>query len=215
MIEKLNETAGSCIYVLLTDTGTLFTRTIKWFTGAPYNHVSLSLDAQLNELYSFGRLRAKNPWIAGFIKEDVYEGTFRHFPNTACLLLRLPVTNEQRSNAIQVTQSFLQRKKAYRYNLLGLFGVLFNVHIKNHNAYFCSQFVSEALSQSGLSLWNRPSALVTPNDFLHHEQFEKVYEGLLYQYPLLDIDKLSSMRTAGKRPMPLQRQSVYEMQQIK
>lgn len=31
------------IYILLTDTGTLFTRLIKLYTKKPYNHASISL----------------------------------------------------------------------------------------------------------------------------------------------------------------------------
>ena len=36
------------IYILLTDTGTLFTRLIKIFTKKPYNHASISFDAELS-----------------------------------------------------------------------------------------------------------------------------------------------------------------------
>ncbi|MDU5946686.1 MAG: hypothetical protein E6Z15_06375, partial [Paenibacillus macerans] len=41
------------VYILLTNTGTLFTRVIKGYTGAPYNHASISFDRELSELYSF------------------------------------------------------------------------------------------------------------------------------------------------------------------
>ncbi|USK36883.1 hypothetical protein LIS77_13090 [Cytobacillus firmus] len=57
------------IYILLTDTGTLFTRLIKLYTKKPYNHASISIDPELKEVYSFGRKTAKNPFIGGFVKE--------------------------------------------------------------------------------------------------------------------------------------------------
>ncbi|OMF38470.1 hypothetical protein BK133_01655 [Paenibacillus sp. FSL H8-0548] len=194
------------IYVLLSDTGTCFTRLIQGFTGAPFNHASLVLDTDLQEVYSFGRKHAKNPLFAGFVKEDVYEGTFRQFPNTRCVLLRISVTAKQRASILQVIQTFKKNKDSYRYNLIGLLGVLFNVDLKLTDSYFCSQFVAEALRSSDVNLWERPSALVTPNDFLLHGKFEVVYEGLLYEYPRLNRKRLAlyqkqtiSTRLIGKR----------------
>ena len=59
------------IYILLTDTGTWFSRAIKLYTGAPYNHASIALDEELNELYSFGRKVYTNPFSAGFVQEHI------------------------------------------------------------------------------------------------------------------------------------------------
>lgn len=178
------------IYVLLTDTGTLFTRLIKQFTNAPYNHASLALDIGLNQMYSFGRKQAKNPWTAGFVQEDVYEGTFRYFPNTRCVLLRLQVTRRQHDAVARFIRAVQQDRHAYRYNLLGLVGVLFKIRLHRKKAYFCSQFVAEALTSAGISLSGLPPMLATPNDFLQHPSFEVIYEGSLYEYSLLDKNKL-------------------------
>lgn len=198
----------SSIYILLSDTGTLFTTLIKSFTAAPYNHASLALDTDLNDLFSFGRKYPTNPWAAGFVEEDVYEGTFRQFPNTRCVLLRLQVSKQQRDDVIRIVQSFQKEKEVYRYNWIGLLGVLMNLDIEPKNAYFCSQFVSETLSKSGLSLWDRPSTLVTPNDFLRHPAFETLYEGFLYDYPLMDRERLVYKRNASDRSILLGRQAV-------
>ena len=188
MINKKNKT----VYVLLTDTGTLFTKIIKRFTNAPYNHVSIVLDEGLNEIYSFGRKYPKNPLIAGFIREDVYNGTYRYFYDTRCQLLKIDVSSKEYSCIRNIIQSFNNNKDIYSYSLLGLVGVAIRYPINQRNKYFCSQFVSEVLEKSGLNLWNLPSALVTPNDFLLHPRFELVYEGRLYDYPLLDEGFLSN-----------------------
>ncbi|WP_025688623.1 C40 family peptidase [Paenibacillus zanthoxyli] len=198
----------SSIYVLLTDTGTWFTTLIKSFTAAPYNHASLALDAELNDVFSFGRKCPRKPWAGGFVEEDIYEGTFRQFPGTHCVLLRLRISKQQRDAAIRTVRSFQKEKHVYRYNLIGLLGVLMNLDIKTKNAYFCSQFVSEALRKSGLSLWDRPSTLVTPNDFLHHPAFDIVYEGLLYDYPLLNRDRLNYIRNVEEATSELEEQAV-------
>ncbi|WP_234032777.1 hypothetical protein [Paenibacillus faecalis] len=173
------------IYVLLTDTGTRFTRLIKRYTLAPYNHASLALDNGLKEVYSFGRKCATNPWFAGFVQEDVYEGVYRHFPATRCVVLRLNVSGKQRAELKQLLQHYKRNKECYKYNLLGLLFLTMKISFAPQNAYFCSQFVAEVLRRIDVNLWDKPSALVTPNDFLIHPMFEIIYEGLLYDYPLL------------------------------
>ncbi|HZG58405.1 hypothetical protein [Paenibacillus sp.] len=186
--------ADQDIYILLTDTGTYFTRLIKAFTAAPYNHASIALDAGLKELYSFGRKRPTDPWRAGFIEEDIAEGTYRHFPETRCALLRYRVTKRQRAAIARTIRRFQERKDGLRYNFIGLFGVLLGFELAPRDAYFCSQFVSEVLRRGEAALWDRPSALVAPNDFLQHPALERVYEGYLRDYPLLDRRREASDR---------------------
>lgn len=38
----------------------------------PLNHVSIALDRELTEVYSFGRKQPDNPFIGGFVKEDIF-----------------------------------------------------------------------------------------------------------------------------------------------
>lgn len=174
------------VYILLTDTGTLFTTMIKRVTDAPYNHASLAFDAGLEEMYSFGRKKPGNPFSGGFVEECVHTGTFSRYPDTRCTLLRLRVTNRQFEAAKSIVETFKRRRDQYRYNLLGLLGVLLDRELGADNAYFCSQFVAEALSSAGVPLWERPSGLVTPEHFRLHGGLESVYEGRLLDYPLLD-----------------------------
>ena len=80
------------IYILLTDTGTLFTKFIKLYTKKPYNHASISFDSELSEVYSFGRKTARNPFIGGFVKEDVNKGLFKE---ANCAVYALTVNEVQ------------------------------------------------------------------------------------------------------------------------
>ncbi|WP_062353868.1 hypothetical protein [Bacillus kwashiorkori] len=198
------ENKEKVIYILLTDTGTLLNRIIKWFTDAPYNHVSLAFDDKLEEVYSFGRKQPRNPLIAGFVKEDVYTGTYRYFQNTRCLLLKINVTEDEFYNIREIIRYFDSNKDRYSYNLIGLLGVLFHHPVGRKNAYFCSQFVAEVFQRSGLDLWNLPPGLVTPNDFFMHHSFEIIYEGKLYEYPLLLTEMLINVpkrRLTNTRPV--------------
>ena len=189
---------NNSIYILLTDTGTLFTKMIKWFTNAPYNHVSIVFDDELNEIYSFGRKNPRNPLRAGFIREDVNFGTYRYFEDTRCLILKLEVSDEEYKNIREKVESFEMNKDRFSYNLLGLIGILMSHPIHNNDSYFCSQFVAEVLQDSGVQLWNLPPALVTPVDFFIHRRFEFVYEGKLYDYPSLDRDLLENAKSENR-----------------
>jgi len=184
-------TGKKAVYILLTDTGTVLTKIIKLYTNAPYNHVSIVFDEKLDEIYSFGRKTPRNPLIAGFVKEDVYFGTYRYFDDTSCLLLKIEVTGSEYLRIRNIIQSFTNNKEQFSYNLLGLIGVAIQYPINQKNKYFCSQFVAEVFEKSGLGLWNLPPSLISPNDFLTHPRFEIVYEGSLYHYPLLDSGLLS------------------------
>lgn len=170
------------IYILLTDTGTIFTRTIKQYTKAPYNHSSLSFDKELKEMYSFGRKTPRNPFNGGFIREDVVTGTFRSFPKTTCALFELEVDENTLKKIRRVIELFEKQKDKYSYNLVGIFGVAIKESYEPKGAFFCSQFVADVLSRSGLRLWDKPSALVTPEDFRKCPNMKLIYEGKLYEY---------------------------------
>jgi len=194
---KVASKRPSYLYILLTNTGTAFSRLIQCFTNAPYNHASIALDPELNELYSFGRKTARNPLNAGFVQEDIYYGTYSYYQNTSCIVLRIKVTRQEKEAVAAAIEQFGHERERYSYNLIGLIGVLLNRDLDIPDAYFCSQFVAEVLRRGGLSLWNSPEAgelppaLVTPQHFHHHPRMEKVYEGKLTDYPELDRHKLN------------------------
>ena len=73
------------IYVVLSDTGSVLTRLIGFYTKSRYNHCSISFDPEFKSLYSFGRKQPRNPFIGGFVEESFYDGTFKRFSNTSCL----------------------------------------------------------------------------------------------------------------------------------
>lgn len=167
------------IYVLLTDTGTLFTRTIKWFTKDPMNHASIAFDRDLNEVYSFGRKNPNNPFFAGFVKEDVRSEFFEH---STCALYRCTVSHGAYMNIRTQIHHMEQNRELYKYNLLGMLGIMFNIEMKREHAYFCSQFVASVFEQGGVSLVNKPSLFVRPGDLENTAMLELVYHGKLHSY---------------------------------
>lgn len=65
------------IYIMLTHTGTLLSNIIKSYTKTEYSHVSIALDKDLRELYSFGRVNPYVAFIGGLVKESLTSGTFK------------------------------------------------------------------------------------------------------------------------------------------
>lgn len=185
----------SKIYILLTDTGSLLGRTIKKYTKAPYNHASIAFDTELEELYSFGRKHPRNPLYAGFVKEDVINGTFKYFPNTTCALYELEITDRQLQKINRIINQFKKKQQSYNYNLLGLIGVALNESIEPDGFYFCSQFVAEVLNRSGIKLFDTPPSLVTPDHLRNLQTLHLVYEGKLYEYQPIK-SKLECEKTA-------------------
>lgn len=173
------------IYILLTDTGSLFTRAIKQYTHAPYNHSSIAFDETLHDMYSFGRKHPLNPVYGGFVREDVYYRYSRYFPNTTCALYELQVDERTVEKIKRVIEVFQTKPERYTYNFVGLIGVVFNYPIEMTASYFCSQFVAEVLRRAGVVLWDKPSALVTPEDFRKAEGMTLLYEGKLLEYPVI------------------------------
>lgn len=167
---------------MLTNSGSLLSKCINKYTKEPYTHVSISLDPELNELYSFGRLRPNNPIIAGFVREDVKNGTFKRFPNTTCALYSLEINSIQYGKLKKEIKKFKRDGKKYGYNFIGLIGYMVNYPVERKYNYFCSQFVSSLLNSSGITLIDKPTALTAPKDFRECRDLNLVYEGNLQLY---------------------------------
>ena len=64
----------STIYILLTRSKTLLSRTIHTLTGDSFTHVSLAFDARLESLCSFSRIVSILPLPSGLMHERLDRG---------------------------------------------------------------------------------------------------------------------------------------------
>lgn len=162
----------------------MLSKVINRYTKEPYSHVSIGFDEDLNELYSFGRLRPSNPIFAGFVREDVIHGTYARFPETTCALYSLEINDKQYKKLMKELDRFKRDGDKYGYNLIGLIGVMVNYPIERKYNYFCSQFVSSLLNNSGIRLIDKKTGLTSPRDFRECRELNLVYEGNLQSYNL-------------------------------
>ncbi|MFC0414359.1 hypothetical protein ACFFHH_02620 [Cytobacillus solani] len=167
------------VYIILTDTGTLFTKMIRRFTKYPLNHASISFTKELDTTYSFGRKRANNPFIGGFVKEDMNGKLFR---KAKCAVYKCSVSEFEYKQMLNGVRQIEVEKQAYKYNFIGLFGVLLNKKINRKKAFFCSEFVATILNSGGIAISSKHPSLVKPNDLANCEKFSLIYEGQLFSY---------------------------------
>ncbi len=170
------------IYVVLSDTGSVLTRLIGFYTKSRYNHCSISFDPEFKSLYSFGRKQPRNPFIGGFVEESFYDGTFKRFSNTTCLVLKMNVDCDSYDRIQNNINFFKENMNRYHYNFIGLFGAAVGREISRENAYYCSHFVAKVIEEADVKLWETPAFLVKPDDFQHHKNFEIVYEGKMSEF---------------------------------
>ncbi|WP_227019470.1 hypothetical protein [Sinanaerobacter chloroacetimidivorans] len=95
------------------------------------------------------------------------------------MIYRVRITEKQYCMLEKQIDHFLKEQKKYKYNFLGLLGVLLKRPIKRENRYFCSQFVSEILMNSHVFKCRKVPELICTNELLMIENKEMIYEGFL------------------------------------
>ncbi len=187
-----------CVYILISKTQTLPSDVIKMWTRDPYAHTSLALDIELKEMYSFARKKLRNPFNCGFISEDITKGVFGRDVNTTCRVARLWVTSKQYKKIIKNLDKFKKEKDMFRYNYIGIFGIMFNKAVERKYNFFCSQFVYYVLDKSGVEMFGKKPGLAKPEDFRVWDELELIYEGKLNKYRKYLEDNHPKNPTTGK-----------------
>lgn len=169
------------IYIVLTYTGTVLSKIIKNWTKDEFSHVSISLDEDLNEMYSFGRINPYTPLYAGLVQEKKDEGTFKRFFKTKALIYSIEVEDYQYMKLRDILYTMYNHKKEYKFNILGLLAIGFKKQVKIHNYFYCAEFVKYVLDKSDINL-NLPDKLIRPENFKDVIEKQIIYYGLLRKY---------------------------------
>ena len=175
------------IYIVLTYSGTILSRIIRAYTGDEYSHVSIALDKDLEEMYSFGRLNPYNPLYAGFVHEKLLSGTFNRFKKTTTEILSITVSDTQYEEIKQIVENFKSKSKIYHFNIIGLFAVGLGAKYKKENYYYCAEFVKYVVEQARLNL--ELPEIVKPMDFYQLDKMNVEYKGILRDYAFIREDR--------------------------
>ncbi|HSI66421.1 MAG TPA: hypothetical protein VK947_03335, partial [Planococcus sp. (in: firmicutes)] len=140
---------------------------------------SISFSKDLSEMYSFGRKQAGNAFTSGFVKEDIRDSLFQQ---ADCAVCKLEVSERSYYKIWAYVEQMEREQELFKYNVSGLFAVVLNYHSKRKDAYFCSQFVAEALEAGNIWVADKPAALVTPRD-LFDSGSTPIHRGVVQHYP--------------------------------
>ncbi len=173
---------GKPIYIVVSQTGTVLSRMLKFVTRKEYNHVSISLADDLHIMYSFGRKNPYNPFFGGFVRESVDFGTFKRFSNAKVIVIKALVTNYEFEQLSAFIELMVQNSLNYRYNYLGLCLAAFNICFKSKNKYYCSEFVRDVLVKYNVNGADKLKKIVHPMSFLSLPEIQTVYSGRLKDF---------------------------------
>lgn len=167
------------VFLIYSANQSFLSKAIKCYTKETYNHVSIALDKELNQTYSFGRKKITNPLIGGFVQEDFWDPFFL---TSECAIYSLKITQEQYQSMIKEIDYFEVNKQLFQYNFLGLLALSLKLNFEREHAFFCSEFIATLLSKSKVTNFQKKHHFVTPKDILELRELEKIYEGQVINY---------------------------------
>lgn len=174
------------IYIILTHTGTSLSKLIKKYTKDEFSHVSIALDEELQEMYSFGRLHPYSPIWAGFVHEHIDSGTFKRFYNTKAKIYSLNVTKEQYDIVKRNIEKIEENKDKYTFNIVGLLAVGLHKKIGKENSFYCAEFVKHLIEKAQIDM--KLPLIIRPEHFKNMDNLQEIYSGLLREYRQTDCD---------------------------
>lgn len=172
------------VYIMLSATSSMLSTAIGAVTKQKYNHISISFDIELDEVYSFGRLNPNNPFSGGFSREQV---TSNFYLKAECQIYELDVTGEQLEKLRTIINQYNKNKHYYYYNLLGLITAWLNIPWDRPDAFFCSEFVSTILISADVLDNALIPSITRPHDIINNLNLALYYEGPMWQYKLKDL----------------------------
>ena len=170
------------IYLVLSHSGTRISKFFSVTTNFVYSHVSISLDREMTQLYSFGRRNMYIPFISGLVRECINEGVYRVHQNTPCLVFEMVVTQDEYIKLQEVMIDFLSECKEYKYNIMGLPLLYLKIPYKRKKHFTCSQFVACVLDKAEILEMDKDYSVYRPEDFYEIPEKNLIYSGVLQEY---------------------------------
>lgn len=153
------------IYILLTKSDTYVSRIIGLTTSAAFTHISISFERSLVPMYSFSRKRVNLPLPAGLRIEPLDYGFFSKYDYIPCALYELKVDDAAFESAKEKVDRMMDNAEEYRFSVMGMLMCFMHIPFNRKHHYFCSQFVSEVLTESEAMKLPKPPCLMRPADY--------------------------------------------------
>ena len=128
------------ISVVFSATPTGMGRLIRFVTGHPYNHVSISLDPDLHILWSYARYHRNAPLYGGLVQESLLR-----YQGADLKLCRIPVSDAQYMELQNTLNAMWSKRERYIYNTAAALASLAGRAPALPHTHTCVSFVQEIL----------------------------------------------------------------------
>lgn len=124
---------------------------IRAITHSAYNHVSVSLDEDLSDMYSFARLKRDTPFCGGFVREGAER--YRNGKQIATISVCGVEIGEEAADKVRLSiQVMNEHPENYIYNMLSALLVPWRKTVSVRDAYTCVEFIVSILNLAGIQL---------------------------------------------------------------
>lgn len=150
---NMEKSEDTYLYIVFSHTPCKMGIFIRAVTHGAYNHVSVALDENLSEMYSFARLKRDTPFCGGFVHEGAER--YKRKERTANIsICEIQVGKEEIEKVRSRIKNMEEQREAYLYNLIS--AVLVPIHKKAYarDSYTCVEFASAILKIAGVK-WIR------------------------------------------------------------
>jgi len=164
------------VYILLTDTKTTFSKVSKMITGDPYNHISIMLNYDFDNIFTFSIRNGLNK-SGGFLREDRQD-----LRGSRYSLYKMSVTDDVYLSIRNRIDNYFKNVNETTYNHFGIINAVLKqgVFKDEDKSMICSQFVATVLRESGIELFkNRPLSTVRPYEFVKSKLLKFVERGTI------------------------------------
>lgn len=134
------------LYVVLSSTPCKLGKFIRLMTHYTYNHVSVSLTASLDNLYSFARHYKQTPLCGGFVNESSLRYKNRR-KYAKIKIFAIPVSDVQYDKLSMFISSIAKNSPDYVYNTISAVFSVIHKKIVIRHAFTCIEFAIEILSR--------------------------------------------------------------------
>ncbi len=167
--------ADNPVYVLLTDTGTGFSKLSKAITGDPFNHVSLALDSDLEYVYTYALVTTTNGRRGGLKRESK-----AMLKGARYSLYEMSLTKDMYFKLVSRLNHLEDNVSQTGYNHWGLVNTLLGKEIFASTAevMICSQFLASVMADAGVEFFKgRAHSTIKPYDFVRSKLLKHVRRG--------------------------------------
>lgn len=183
------------LYFMISRTPTRFGGLLRKLGSLQYNHASVSLDANLQQMYGFSRKQHNTLLIAKLMHETPDRFTLKKYQNVSIAIFRVPVSKDQYDMVKGIIDS-IQSDPEYIYNYLSVLTYPITRGFSTYKAFSCVEFVMYLLKQLGFHL-EKPLFRYKPDELQTLLAEYHYFEGNLLDY--LAQRKNTACETDGEK----------------